>query len=345
MAPFEFEKQPHRRLNPLTGDWVLVSPGRTARPWKGQTEAAAPESVPRYDPECYMCPGNARAGGERNPPYTGTFVFENDYAALRPGGEPGEEDVSGLLVARAESGICRVVCFSPQHDLTLAKMSAAELRAVVETWTEQYRSLGSERGINSVMIFENRGAMMGASNPHPHGQIWANATVPNEPAKEQAAFAAYQRQHSDCLLCEYLKIERDKAQRVVCENEEFAAVVPFWAVWPFETMVVSKRHAGSLEQLSEAGREALAEILHRVTARYDNLFSTAFPYSMGLHQRATDGEAHSEWHFHAHFYPPLLRSAVVRKFMVGYELLGAPQRDITPEEAAGRLREAGEKQP
>jgi UDPglucose--hexose-1-phosphate uridylyltransferase len=344
VASFDFEKQSHRRLNPLTGDWVLVSPGRTARPWKGQNEMAASENVPAYDPQCYMCPGNKRASGKHNPNYTGTFVFENDYAALQPGGTVHEENVSRLLVARAEQGSCRVVCFSPRHDLTLAKMSDAELRAVVDVWTEQYQLLGNDSAINSVLIFENRGAMMGASNPHPHGQIWANATLPNEPAKEQTSFVAYRQAHSTCLLCAYLKIESEKKDRIVCENDEFTAIVPFWAVWPFETIVISKRHVGSLEQFSESGRDALADILHRVTARYDNLFATSFPYSMGFHQRPTDGEAHLEWHFHAHFYPPLLRSAVVRKFMVGYELVGTPQRDITPEEAAERLREAGENQ-
>jgi UDPglucose--hexose-1-phosphate uridylyltransferase len=338
VASFEFEKQSHRRLNPLTGDWILVSPGRTLRPWQGQTEAEAPGIAPAYDPQCYMCPGNTRANGQHNPQYTGTFVFENDYAALRPGGDAREENVSGLLVASAEPGICRVICFSPRHDLTLARMSETELRAVVETWTEQYCSLGSKSEINSVMIFENRGAMMGASNPHPHGQIWANATLPNEPAKEQISFLAYQREHSSCLLCEYLKIEKQKSERIVCENDEFAAIVPFWATWPFETIVISKRHKGSLEQFSESERDALANMLHRVTARYDHLFETPFPYSMGFHQRPTDGQPHPEWHFHAHFYPPLLRSAVVRKFMVGYELLASPQRDFTPEEAAGRMR-------
>jgi UDPglucose--hexose-1-phosphate uridylyltransferase len=220
-------------------------------------------------------------------------------------------------------------------------MNAAELRAVVDVWIEQYRSLGSDPAINSVLIFENRGAMMGASNPHPHGQIWANTTVPNEPAKEQASLLAYQRRHGSCLLCQYWKIEKKQSERLVCENEEFAAFVPFWAVWPFETIVISKRHFGSVDEFSDSERNTLADILRRLTSGYDKLFETSFPYSMGFHQRPTDGQPHLEWHFHAHFYPPLLRSAVVRKFMVGYELLASPQRDITPEGAAARLREVG----
>jgi UDPglucose--hexose-1-phosphate uridylyltransferase len=337
----DFQKQSHRRQNPLTGDWVLVSPGRTQRPWKGQTEAAAPLNTQAYDPACYMCPGNTRAQGQRNPNYEGTFVFDNDYPSLEPSVKPYEQNESGVLVARAEIGICRVICFSPRHDWTLARMPLSAVRDVVDVWTQQYSAIGAEPGINSVLIFENRGAMMGASNPHPHGQIWANATIPNEPAKEQASLVAYQRAHSACLLCEYLKIENQKRERIICENESFSALVPFWAVWPFEVMVVGKRHLGSLDQFSNSERHDLAEILQRVTRCYDQLFSTSFPYSMGFHQRPTDGESHPEWHFHAHFYPPLLRSATVRKFVVGYELLGSPQRDFTPEEAAQRLRDAG----
>jgi UDPglucose--hexose-1-phosphate uridylyltransferase len=289
-----------------------------------------------------MCPGNARAGGERNPAYTGTFVFDNDFPALLPSAPPAEQDVAGLLVAHAERGICRVVCFSPRHDLTLARMTPAEIRAAVDTWVDQQQALAREPWINSVLIFENRGAMMGASNPHPHCQIWANATVPNEPTKEQASFLAYQRQHAACLLCTYLALEAERKERLVCENAEFTALVPFWAVWPFETIVVSQRHCGAIDELSAAGRDALADILKRLTTRYDNLFEAPFPYSMGFHQRPTDGRPHPEWHFHAHFYPPLLRSAVVRKFLVGYEMLAAPQRDFTPEFAAARLRELSE---
>ena len=290
-----------------------------------------------------MCPGNKRASGEINPKYTGTYVFQNDFGALQPDVPEFEQNDSGLLVARSESGACRVVCFSPRHDLTLAQISPAEVRAVVDVWVEQYADLGSQKAIHYVTIFENRGATMGASNPHPHGQIWANASVPNEPSKEQSSFLEYKRKHDSCLLCEYLKIESGKSQRIVCENDSFLSVVPYWAVWPFETLVLSKRHFGSMDQIQDAERDALADVLRRTTARYDNLFKASFPYSMGFHQAPTDGQAHGEWHFHAHFYPPLLRSATVRKFLVGYEMLASPQRDISPEAAAARLREAGDK--
>ena len=331
----------HRRLNRLTGEWVLVSPHRTARPWQGQVEEVTAEQRPAYDPACYLCPGNGRAGGARTPEYDSTYVFDNDFAALTPDVAPEEDDRNGLLIAQSERGICRVVCFSPRHDLTLGQMPAEAIRTVVDTWVDQYLELGSLDWVRHVQIFENRGAMMGASNPHPHGQIWANERLPNEPAKE----LAQQRARADsggCLLCEYLDVELDDGERIVTGNEHFTALVPFWAVWPFETLVLPRAHAGALPDLGPDQRDGLADILRRLTRRYDRLFGVTFPYSMGLHQQPTDGDPHRGWHLHAHFYPPLLRSATVRKFMVGYELLGQPQRDITPETAAQRLRELPE---
>jgi len=333
---------PHRRFNPLTREWVLVSPHRTQRPWQGQVEKTAADTKPQYDPECYLCPGNTRAGGHRNPNYESTFVFENDFAALKPEAESVKVADRGIIVAETERGICRVVCFSPRHDLTLSRMSRNEIRTVIDLWASQYQELGAVSWINSVQVFENRGAMMGASNPHPHCQTWANATVPNEPAREQGSFLAHRERNGSCLLCDYVAIEKEHGTRIVAENDHFIVVVPFWAVWPFETLVVSKRHAGDLAALAPEARDGLADVLKHTTTRYDNLFETSFPYSMGFHQRPTDGAEHGEWHMHAHFFPPLLRSATVRKFMVGYEMLGSPQRDITPESAADRLREAGE---
>jgi len=335
---FNWKKDPHRRLNPLTGDWVLVSPHRTRRPWQGQVEPAAAPVQPEYDPKCYLCPGNSRAGGKRNPAYRSTFVFENDFAALKPGTPVHASNRGGLLIAESEPGICRVLCFSPKHNLTIANMKPPDLRKVVDAWVGQYLDLAANPGIGYVQIFENRGAMMGARNPHPHCQIWANRTPPNEVAREQASQAAWLERRGRCLLCEYAEIESAKGVRVVEENPGFLALVPFWAVWPFEIMLISKRHLSAIDRLSGAGRSQLADILLRVTARYDRLFQVSFPYTMGFHQRPTDGAEHPEWHLHAHFYPPLLRSATVRKFMVGYEMLAAPQRDITPEAAAARLR-------
>jgi UDPglucose--hexose-1-phosphate uridylyltransferase len=335
---FDWKQDPHRRLNALTGEWVLVSPHRTQRPWLGQVEAKAPAAQPEYDPECYLCPGNARAGGARNPGYASTFVFENDFAALKLATPVDRFDRDGLLIAESEPGICRVLCFSPRHNLTMANMAPADLRLVVDAWVEQYVEIGSNPAINYVLIFENRGAMMGASNPHPHCQIWSNRTLPNEVSKEQACQAAWRERRGKCMLCEYAEIEISEGSRLVDENQDFVAMVPFWAVWPFETMVVSRRHLSGIDDLSEGERDGLADILKRVTARYDRLFGVSFPYTMGFHQRPTDGAEHPEWHLHAHFYPPLLRSATVRKFMVGYEMLAAPQRDITPEAAAERLR-------
>jgi UDPglucose--hexose-1-phosphate uridylyltransferase len=332
---------PHHRFNPLTREWVLVSPHRTERPWSGKVEAATAGKAPEYDPQCYLCPRNARAGGARNPDYKTTFVFDNDYPALLPDVPEGEIDEAGLLYARSERGICRVVCFSPRHDLTIGDMEVADIARVINVWTDQYRELGAVDWVKHVQIFENRGLMMGASNPHPHGQIWANAMLPNEPARELESFRVHAKTHGGkCLLCEYAQLERNNGTRVVYENDEFLVVVPFWAVWPFEVLVISRRHVGALTDFSGAEKLALADVVKQVAVRYDRVFDVTFPYSMGFHQRPTDGDAHAEWHWHAHYYPPLLRSATVRKWMVGYEMLCTPQRDITPESAAKRLREA-----
>lgn len=334
-------EDPHRRLNALTQEWVLVSPHRTTRPWQGELAKLAAESQPHYDPNCYLCPGNARAGGIRNPEYTSTFVFENDFAALKPQTTRDRLDAEnmGLLVAEGEPGICRVICFSPRHDLTLATMTPEEIEPVVHTWVGQFRELAGLEDIHYVQIFENRGAMMGASNPHPHCQIWATASIPDAPGKELLSQSTYLEKHRRCLLCDYIALEQRQQVRVVCENEGFIALVPFWAVWPFELLVCSRRHMASMNDFSNDDARALSQMLHQVTATYDKVFDAPFPYSMGFHQAPTDGGEHPEWHFHAHFYPPLLRSATIRKFMVGFEMLGTPQRDITPESAAERLRE------
>jgi len=334
----DLAQHPHRRYNLLSGSWILVSPHRTQRPWQGQVEKPPRVSQPEYDPDCYLCPGNSRAGGARNPAYTGTFVFDNDFAALLPSTPPETSGHQGLLTAVGEPGMCRVGCFSPRHDLTVARMSLPDLSLVVDLWAAQYAELGRLPYIGHVQIFENRGDMMGASNPHPHCQIWATSSVPPEPAAELREQGAWRDAHGTCLLCDYLSCERQSGERLVCENDAFAALVPFWAVWPFETIIISKHHLGAINELDPAGRRGLADILKRITTRYDNVFETPFPYTMGFHQRPTDGAAHPECHFHAHFYPPLLRSATVRKFMVGFEMLCMPQRDITAESAAARLR-------
>lgn len=341
---FTLSDHPHRRYNPLTDEWVVVSPHRTKRPWQGQVETPPPDTRPAYDPDCYLCPGNARAGGAHNPAYSGTFVFDNDYAALMADVPPGElaegrEGGAPLLRAVAERGICRVLCYSPRHDLAVPQLSPAELRAVVDAWAEQYADLGAHDWVRHVLIFENRGAMMGASNPHPHGQIWGTSFLPGVFARELAAQQAYHSAHGRTLLGDYLAIELERGERIVCANEHFAALVPFWAVWPFETMIVARRAVPSLLELDGPERDGLAATLKELSTRYDALFDVAFPYSMGIHQAPTDGAAHPAWHLHAHFLPPLLRSATVRKFMVGFELMGEPQRDITPEQAAARLRD------
>ncbi|NTU84079.1 MAG: UDP-glucose--hexose-1-phosphate uridylyltransferase [Chloroflexales bacterium] len=338
---FSLSDHPHRRYNPLTDEWVVVSPHRTKRPWQGQIEAPPLDTRPAYDPQCYLCPGNARAGGAITPDYSGTFVFDNDYAALLPDAPTSEVAVGDppLLRAVAERGICRVVCYSPRHDLSMGQLTPPELRAVVDTWAAQTAELGAIEWVRHVLIFENRGAMMGASNPHPHGQLWATSFLPGQMVRESQTQLAYHAANRRAMLGDYLRLELARGERLVCANEHFVALVPFWAVWPFETMVLPRRSATALPELDGDERDGLADILKQLTTRYDALFEASFPYSMGVHQAPTDGQAHPEWLLHLHFLPPLLRSATVRKFMVGFELLGEPQRDITPEQAAARLRE------
>ncbi len=334
---------PHRRLNPLTGEWVLVSPHRARRPWQGQVEKLPPEDLPAYDPGCYLCPGNARAGGVRNPAFTSTFVFTNDFSALLPGesDEPLEEHP--LLGTQAVQGTCRVICFSPRHDLTLPEMELADIQRVIEVWMAQVQELGQT--YRWVQVFENKGAVMGCSNPHPHGQIWAGSALPNEPAKEDSRQRAYMTEHGRPMLLDYLALELARGERLVVENEHWVALTPYWAIWPFEILLLPRRPIRRLPELVTAEQESLARILKALLTRYDNLFETSFPYSMGWHgapYTAPSGleeyGGESGWQLHAHFYPPLLRSAAVKKFMVGYEMLAEAQRDLTPEQAAERLR-------
>ncbi len=332
-------EEPHRRYNILTGEWILVSPHRAKRPWQGKVEKNTASLRKPFDEGCYLCPGNERAGGIKNPVYTETFVFQNDFSALIKEASDFKYNKKDLLIAKGEPGICKVVCFSPRHDLSLADMEQEDIKRVIDVWTNEYVELGKNDFINYVQIFENKGELMGCSNPHPHGQIWAQKSIPVEPSKEQKQFEKYFKENKKSLLKEYLKLELKQKERIVYENEDFAALVPFWGVWPFETMIISKRHFGSLPEMKEKEKISLAGAIKNLTKRYDKLFEVSFPYSAGIHQSPTDGKNHKEWHFHMHFYPPLLRSASVKKFMVGYEMLANAQRDITPEAAAQRLRE------
>ena len=363
--------KPHRRLNLLTNEWVLVSPQRATRPWLGAVEKPNTTQRPSYDPTCYLCPNNTRAVGATNPPYEGVYVFDNDFPALMKeikeigdsrfeirSQENLQSPISNLLVAQQETGVCRVICFSPRHDLTLAELPREQIRAVVNTWAAQCAELGARDDIAYIQLFENKGEIMGCSNPHPHGQLWASQHVPTEIAKETQAQRAYLDKRDKRmmglgdeknnpliassphlpLLLDYLALERTEGERILFENEHFACLVPWWAVWPFETMILPKRHVPRIVDLTDAERDGLADAMKRMAVRYDHLFAASFPYTMGVHQAPYDGEAHDEWQMHLHFYPPLLRSASVKKFMVGYEMLAQPQRDLTPEQAAERLR-------
>jgi UDPglucose--hexose-1-phosphate uridylyltransferase len=329
---------PHRRKNILTEEWVLVSPHRTQRPWQGEMAPPALEKRPAYDAECYLCPGNKRANGDVNPKYQDTFVFTNDFSSLLPETPSIRHADGGLLVAKSEKGICRVVNFSPRHDLTLAEMEPSAIEKVITVWQKEFATLASDKRINHVQIFENKGAMMGNSNPHPHGQIWAQESVPRESMKELRQFRRHYAKNKRSLLSDYLKAELRLDERIVYVNDSFVVVVPYWAVWPYETMVVPKRKIATILQFTPKEKIDFADALRIVAIKYDNLFTTSFPYSSGLHQAPTDGGKHAEWHLHMHFYPPMLRSASVKKFMVGYEMLAEPQRDITPEQAAEVLK-------
>jgi UDPglucose--hexose-1-phosphate uridylyltransferase len=328
----------HRRFNPLTNEWILVSPNRTQRPWQGQTENQIKNENPQYDSNCYLCPNNERANGEINPDYKSTFVFVNDYSSLVVDVEEEHLNINEIIKAETEQGICKVVCFSPRHDLTLTELSQDEIKNVVTAWQNEYDLIGSMNEINYIQIFENKGSVMGASNPHPHGQIWAQHSIPMEPLKEQNNFIKYYDVHKSTLLNDYLNIEREKKERIVFENKNFVILVPFWAVWPFETMIISKQSFQNILEFNEETKADFAEAIKVISSKYDKIFNVSFPYSSGIHMAPTDGKLHPEWHFHMHFYPPLLRSATIKKFMVGYEMLANPQRDITAEKSAEIIR-------
>ncbi len=329
-------RSPHRRYNPLNDEWILVSPQRTSRPWQGQVEKQAADRLPPFDHDCYLCPGTQRSGGIRNEEYTGTYVFTNDFPALVPEGASVPKRVSPLFVAEPEQGTCRVLCFSPRHDLTLAQMDVQSIATVVEMWAAQSEELGAT--YPSVQVFENRGAAMGASNPHPHGQVWAQTSIPTIAATEDRQQAEYRADSGGVLLLDYAAAEKT-GERVVVENDHWMVIVPYWAVWPFETLILPRRAVQRLPDLTDPERSALAAALKEILIRYENLFEAPFPYSMGWHGAPFDDRPIDHWQLHAHILPPLLRSASVRKFMVGYELLAESQRDLTPEDASRRLRE------
>jgi len=330
--------QSHSRRNALTNEWVLVSPHRLLRPWQGQIEDIEAEGLPQFDADCYLCPGNERANGSTNPDYEGTFVFDNDFAALT-GASDIDSDGHPLFETRPESGCCRVLCYTERHDLRLATMDNEERTAALNAMIAEFRNLDLRDDIAYVQVFENRGNMMGCSNPHPHAQVWATSNVPTEPAKELRSQLEYWQEHGSVLLADYLKAELRDNARVVVENTHSVAVVPYWAVWPFETLLMPRRVVAAPDELNADEVADLAEVLGTVLACYDKLFEVAAPYSLGLHPRPSDGQPHPEWQFHIHIYPPLLRSATIRKHLVGFEMLAMPQRDLTPEVAAEKLKQ------
>lgn len=336
---FNYKEYPHRRLNILTGEWILVSPHRTKRPWQGKTESIQDENMPVYDEKCYLCPGNTRADGSINPVYPNSFTFVNDFSALLTDVPEEKENVADLLVTENQKGICKVIAFSPNHNLTLAQMDAHDIEKVVNTWQEEFLELSSIEYIKYIQIFENKGAIMGCSNPHPHGQVWAVSEVPNEIIKESACQASYYKRNGKSLLADYLEKELELDERIIAKNDAFVALVPFWATWPYETIIISRKHITDISLFSASEKKTLAALMQLLLIKYDNLFQTSFPYSSGMHQRPVNNGLHPEWHWHMHFYPPLLRSATVKKFMVGYEMLANAQRDITPESAAIQLKE------
>ncbi len=327
----------HKRFNILTGDWILVSPHRAKRPWQGQKETLTNEKRPTYDKDCYLCAGNTRINGEQNPQYQDVFVFTNDFGALQTT-TPSFAINDGLLQATSEQGICKVICFSPDHSKSLADMEVTAIHKVIQVWQEEYTTLGNNELINYVQIFENKGAVMGCSNPHPHGQIWSQSTIPHEVSKKDQRQLAYYTQNKKSLLGTYLEQELDTNERIIYQNEHFVVLTPFWAVWPFETMIAPKNAYNTITQMSTVQSLAFADAISKITKAYDALFECSFPYSSGIHQAPTNNLSNAHWHWHMSFYPPLLRSATVKKFMVGYEMFGSPQRDITAEQAASRLR-------
>ncbi|MFL1011494.1 UDP-glucose--hexose-1-phosphate uridylyltransferase [Flavisericum labens] len=337
MKNTDLQDYSHKRLNILTGEWVLVSPHRAKRPWQGQNEAVSNEVRPSYDESCYLCAGNTRINGEVNPKYDDVFVFTNDFAALQSDSKIFSVN-DGLLTAESETGICKVICFSPDHSKSLADMAPKAIEKVVLAWQKEFKALADNPNINYVQIFENKGAVMGCSNPHPHGQIWSQSTLPNEVDKKHTQQLNYFNNNNSSLLGDYLKQELEKQERIIFENDGFVVLVPFWAVWPFETMIIPKKHQSNILKMSSEETYQYAEAISVITKAYDKIFNTSFPYSSGIHQAPTDGNDNRHWHWHMSFYPPLLRSATVKKFMVGYEMFGSPQRDITAESAVKMIR-------